>query len=284
MKEEIIYTINTHINYIKPNIKNKSHSGTTHIHKELQIFVVTCGSEVCIVKDVVVKCNKYDILLIGADVPHSSHFYKENKNEGKVIILKFPMDIFPEKISELPDYKNIANILKQSQNGLLFQDKELGKEVLKILSEMESTKRTFRINQLFTILDILEQSKEKTFVCKTAAEESTNFKKDSIQRVYDYLHTNMTQEITLEQVAQHANMSVSALCRIFKTRTSTTIFEFLTKIRLDNVCKLLICTNLPITEIAYQSGFNSIGYFNRLFKGNFDISPSQYRKKHKTPI
>lgn len=58
-----------------------------------------------------------------------------------------------------------------------------------------------------------------------------------------------------------------------------TIFQFLNKIRIENVCKLLLYTDLTISQIAYESGFNSMAYFSRRFKESTNMFPFEFRSQ-----
>ncbi|MGB5500658.1 MAG: AraC family transcriptional regulator, partial [Maribacter sp.] len=100
-----------------------------------------------------------------------------------------------------------------------------------------------------------------------------------LQVIFDFVINNFQQEISLETVANLAFMTPNAFCRFFKNRTNKTFFQFLIELRLEHACQLLNDTALPITEIAEKSGFNSISNFNRQFKTQKGISPSQYSNR-----
>jgi AraC-like DNA-binding protein len=91
----------------------------------------------------------------------------------------------------------------------------------------------------------------------------------------------MKKEVTLEDISQYVNLNPAALCRAFKSKTRMTIFQFLNKIRIENVCKLLVYSDLSISQVAYESGFNNMAYFNRRFRESTNMSPSEYRNQVK---
>jgi len=88
-------------------------------------------------------------------------------------------------------------------------------------------------------------------------------------------HRNMS----LQEVADIANMSKEAFCRFFKQRTGKTFTEFLNELRIHKSCHLLQETDLSISQIAYQTGFQNLSYFNRAFKKFRLTTPKSFRKQ-----
>lgn len=79
-------------------------------------------------------------------------------------------------------------------------------------------------------------------------------------------------------------MSPSALSHFFKTRTGKTLIDYLLDIRLGAASRALVDSTQTISEICYNCGFNNISNFNRSFKKNKGMTPSEFRyiyKKHK---
>jgi AraC-like DNA-binding protein len=80
-------------------------------------------------------------------------------------------------------------------------------------------------------------------------------------------------------VADLANMSKEAFCRFFKERTGKTLTEFLSQVRIHHACQLLQETDFSVSQIAYQSGFQNLSYFNRTFKKFRGETPKEFREK-----
>ncbi|HLT94648.1 MAG TPA: AraC family transcriptional regulator, partial [Membranihabitans sp.] len=86
-------------------------------------------------------------------------------------------------------------------------------------------------------------------------------------------------KITLQDMSEVANMSVTSLCNFFKERFRMTFVEYVNSIRIGQACVIMSETDRTIAQIAYQSGFNSLANFNRQFKKYKGMNPSTYRKK-----
>ena len=94
-----------------------------------------------------------------------------------------------------------------------------------------------------------------------------------------FLQDHFQEAVCLDEVAQHVNLSPERLSRLFHRTLGITFSEYLNQLRLDTCRKLLRETRLPITEIAFSAGFQSLSQFNRRFKAAEGASPSDYRAK-----
>jgi PAS domain S-box-containing protein len=101
----------------------------------------------------------------------------------------------------------------------------------------------------------------------------------AIRAPVEFIRQHYAQDIGVDELAKLAFLSVSALERRFKKYLSKTPKQFLNEIRLENARRLLIETQQPIMEIAYQCGFSEHSYFSKQFKALFGILPSQLRKQ-----
>lgn len=285
-KNKVLYGLNTSIKYIKTDGRNKDYIYVQHKHEDYQLRLITKGEGLCMIGDNIVEFKKGDILFVGQNVPHCSSLFELELGEGNIVesdILQFHPDIFPRKINELPDYIHINDLLNKSQYGIVFNNTSLGTKIKKIIDDMQKVEGIEKILLLLRILDKLGRSKYSHLVSEVQFSTQNTFCDGSgpLQRTYDYLYRNMKNEITLEEISKYANINPAALCRTFKSKTRMTIFQFLNKIRIENVCKLLLYSDLTVSEIANKSGFNSMPYFNRRFKESTNMSPSEYRQKIK---
>ena len=91
------------------------------------------------------------------------------------------------------------------------------------------------------------------------------------------IETHLLSEISLEELSQLCNMSLSTFKRHFNKIYNVTPNEYLFDKRLENSKKLLATSEQSIDDIALLSGFKTTAHFSRKFKEKFDIPPSQYK-------
>lgn len=99
-----------------------------------------------------------------------------------------------------------------------------------------------------------------------------------ISAVFDYIGGHFKEQIKLEELAQLVSLSPHYLCKCFKKVTGRTIFEYIEQMRIQHSCYLLRTSKASVVEIAMESGFNTVSYYNRVFKKYNGQTPNQYRK------
>ena len=107
-----------------------------------------------------------------------------------------------------------------------------------------------------------------------------NSVKDKIYQVYDKIQNDLDHKISLNQLAFFSNYSYFHFHRIFKSSTGESIKKHITRLRLEKAAYELRISQMPIIEIALESGFLSHEAFTRAFKRLFHLSPTEYRKKY----
>ena len=100
----------------------------------------------------------------------------------------------------------------------------------------------------------------------------------SVARAEHFIEQHYSENITVKDLADLVNMSVSSFNRIFKKETKLTPIEYLIETRIEKSKKLLIREEIPITEIAIRCGFNSSAHFSSSFSKIINKTPSEYRK------
>ena len=95
-----------------------------------------------------------------------------------------------------------------------------------------------------------------------------------------YIRAHFADNVSLQELADHAHLSISALERRFKKYLSKTPLQYLADVRLENARRLLVETNLPIAVVADESGFRDASYFSRRFKRKFSLLPREFRIQH----
>lgn len=100
----------------------------------------------------------------------------------------------------------------------------------------------------------------------------------TVEKATNYLLSRFDQNISLQELADHCCVSVFHFSRIFKTIMQQSPYKYLSSIRLAHAKMLLETTHLPITQIAFQCGFNSLEQFSNTYRQFFNTRPAHYRK------
>ena len=107
--------------------------------------------------------------------------------------------------------------------------------------------------------------------------QKTQSENPTITKVCDFIQKNLSQDISLEDAAEYANISSFYLSKLFKEEKGISFITYLTDSRLEKAQELLQQSEYSIKEVTSMIGYNDQNYFSRLFKNKFGISPSEYR-------
>jgi AraC-like DNA-binding protein len=99
----------------------------------------------------------------------------------------------------------------------------------------------------------------------------------AITRARQYIAENLTEEISLQQVARTVGMSSFYFCKNFRRSTGLTFTDYLARSRVELVKEILLNPNKRVSEAAFAAGFQSLSQFNRVFHRIAGAAPSVYR-------
>ncbi|WP_416151626.1 helix-turn-helix domain-containing protein [Salipaludibacillus sp. HK11] len=104
--------------------------------------------------------------------------------------------------------------------------------------------------------------------------------KRDVEQVVAYMQKNYHHDISLESCADAIGTNSYSLSKSFKKIKGENFIDFLTQLRMDEAKELIVNTDLKISDIAEKVGYRH-SYFNRIFKKQTGIPPSQFRKLHR---
>ncbi|WP_135556645.1 AraC family transcriptional regulator [Paenibacillus cymbidii] len=99
-----------------------------------------------------------------------------------------------------------------------------------------------------------------------------------IAEIIGYIQQDYKENLRLSQIAAKFHLNPSHLSRQFKSATGMTLTAFITVRRIQHARRLLLTSNRTITEIALESGFHNLSYFNAMFKRMIGMSPKLFQK------
>lgn len=137
------------------------------------------------------------------------------------------------------------------------------------------------------IITLIKNNKNETalskeiyaLICDLSVPITQDYKKSNAAlAVKKYIADNFDSDIKVEDMAKAVNLSASHFSRVFKEATTFSPYEYLLNLRLEKAKELLLKTDLPVSEIAYKTGFNSAANFIYFFKKETSVSPLKFRK------
>jgi AraC-like DNA-binding protein len=211
--------------------------------------------------------------MIPVSVVHD--FAAGDREELQTIEIKFEVEKeeILSLVNQLPETMCLDNpVLKQILEMMIREGQEAGKYYMDIvhLKFCEFMARLFRIRE-----------QEQATLANKAIEPDFADEEDPVfQPVISYIRSYMDQSITLEKLADIACLEKTYFSKKFKEKYGRSPIHFINDMRLSKARELLKYAHMNITQIAQQTGFQSLHYFSRFFTQKEGISPYEYRQKY----
>lgn len=250
-----------------------------HYHPEYELTLITQGRGKRLVGDSYENYDAGDLVLLGPDLPHTWVSNPSKKKHASAVVIQFSQK-FTQSFLHFNEFKEVSVLLASASRGLAFSSSELANQIIH-LPEKSGVEK---VTALLLILQTLAHQKPKKLASDyfRAVRGTENEKRINI--VCQYVQKHAAEKIILDKVAALVHLSRSAFCKFFKRATGKTLSEYVNDLRIGNACEQLIESEKPINEIAYQTGFESLTYFNRLFIKRKKMTPRQFREATKTKV
>ena len=272
-KEEISIQPGKSFRLFTPSLRNYFF---WHYHPEFELVYVEAIAGIRHVGKNISSFVESDLVLIGSNVPHLNFDYGL-QTEYKQIVVQFKEDFLPNLIVPTAEFGDIRALFDKAYLGLSFYGKTKEQVVAK-LKEMQSKNNFNSLLELFEILNIMAGSSE-VHELNTEDTRIKMFMNDKIRMatIYDYIHENYEKKPDVNDIAAIVHLSTAAFCRYFKKQTNMTFTDFVNQYRITQA-KTLLLKDHNVSEVGYAVGFESMSYFNKLFKSLVGETPSAFKK------
>jgi AraC-like DNA-binding protein len=255
-----------------------------HFHPdEFELTLVLGGSGIRFVGSNISQFGNCDLVLTAPGLPHSWMFNYTNQNGTghsiQIITIQFNRHIVGEQLLQRKEFKDINNLLSRAEYGILFNA-----QISKFISQkILQLKLEFDFDTFLSILDILNKlanTDDYQELCRNDFDFRGKFEEaDKFESVFNHIQSNFLSKIKISEVASIIGLNDSAFSHYFKKRTHYSFTDFINELRLNHATQLMLSQNKNIADICFESGFNNLSNFNRMFKKWKGITPLQYRKK-----
>lgn len=254
-----------------------------HNHPEFELNLVMGTSGTRIVGDSTALYHNQDLVLIGPYLFHKWDVEKSavrSASASRVITIQFKADLFNSSFFKKNQFTKIKKLLLDVSRGLKFYGKTFD-EASKIMIGMTESSGFSNTIGFLQLLNLLANSEETAFLSSEGfSPHVIPSEGHRIQIISGYILKEFKRKnLKIEEAAAQANMSLSAFSHFFKKMTNKSFKQFLIDVRLGHACKLLLNTDQNIKQICYDSGFNNVANFNRLFKKYRSCTPFEFRQR-----
>ncbi len=254
-----------------------------HQHPETQIMYIVKGEGTLIAGDYIGRFQPGDVFLLGSLQAHvfrndAAYYQSKTKKQAHAISLYFDENYAGTSFWQLDELKHVRNLLHRSKGGLqLFGNTRTAS--IDLIERLQKAESVDKLILFLELLKVISRSKElKTLSVVSLRTDLSSTEGKRMNAILQFTFQQSHRPIYLDEIAAIANLSIEAFCRFFKTRTRKTYTNFLNEVRVSQACRLLISSDKPIQLIAFETGFNNLSHFNRVFKKLKGQTPRSYLK------
>ncbi len=249
-----------------------------HFHPEYELVYIDNATGTRHVGDHIASYEGSELVLIGSYIPHLNFDYGV-KSEYRKVVLHLKKAFVEEHLCTIPELGKLAQLFEDSRYGLTFP----GEAKHAIGEKLFQLEEKGAYEQYTCVLDVLQElahnDTAKRLHEKPYSRRYSDREEGRLRDIYAYVDKHYPQKIELQEVAHRSHMSKEAFCRYFKRVTSYTFIDFLNRYRVSQAKRLLL-SGKHVSTVCYECGFESLSYFNRVFKKVTGDNPSAFRKKH----
>ncbi|UFH55059.1 AraC family transcriptional regulator [Spirosoma sp. KNUC1025] len=249
-----------------------------HYHPEYEIVYIEGASGTRHVGDHISRYEGSDLVFIGPNIPHLNFDYGVKTDHQKVVV-QLKENFLGDVIWQAPEFTAIVQLFDRARSGVSFygQTKQVVGKQLAQLADLEPFERLLLLLRIFQQLAV---SAEYIPLHGTAVTSLYNLSdQQRLKRIHQFIAEQYVRKIEITEVAALANLTEAAFCRYFKRMTRLTFTQFLNQYRINQAQKVLLLGN-TVTEACFASGFESLSYFNKIFRRVAGENPLLFKKRH----
>ena len=258
-----------------------------HRHIETQITYIIKGTGTLVAGNIMRPFGPGDLYIIGANQPHlfkSDQAYFEKNSD----LLTHSLNIFFDSkgplsnLLQYPEMSMIEKFIENSSKGAKASRINAPK-LAEYISRIFENTQGYRLATFIEMLQSMSRLADWKFLSdQVIAPVISDYEGLRMNEIYQYTMRNYGENITLEEIAAEIHLTPQSFCRYFKKHTLKTYTHFLNEVRVNEACKKFMSGDYEsISAVAYQSGFNHVSTFNRVFKTILNISPGEYIHQYK---
>lgn len=250
----------------------------THYHNAHKIIFVDEGVVNIVIADKSYTVSAGSIVFISNLEKHAVRIIK---SPYKRYVISLPQDFGLTNLNHSP----LLSILIQrpsSFSHIIELNAEKASDIREVLNEMlkeNNEKNAFWSERLISLVSELLIRLYRYSSISFPVNE-TNDAIRIVTQIQQFIIYNSQAELSLESIAKKNFINKYYLSRIFKKITGYTFKDYIILQRLSVAKDLLLHTDLSVTEVCMQSGYNNVNHFIRIFKNHEGVTPFQYKKGH----
>ena len=259
--------------------EEKEFQAEWHFHPQYELTYMIQSTGIRYVGDSMHSFERGDLVLVGKNVPHSWKTLDAKNEQVKCVIIQWDDTLFNNWLDK-PEFTSIKKMLLKSSYGLSF-DLETSLSLEDSFISINNQSPFERILTFMNILNTLATKASKELLAGPSFGKDLSLKESNrVTIVNNFIRDNYQNDPSLTEISNKLSLSREAFCRFFKKTFDKTYSNYVNEYKITIVSKMLIETDLSVSEIGYESGFNNLSFFHRQFNKYQQKSPKLYRQQY----
>lgn len=267
--------------------KDGYYSREEHRHDFLELVYIASGSALHHINGYPCNARKGDLYLLDfCDV----HDFTDKSSDFMIITCAFTPDAVDDSLVNSHNARDVLQFLlfqpffEQTQRFCLHLNVRSDKEgISRLLEEMTTEYMQHRRGCEAILRGDLLVLLSKIFRLAIEQNENTaqKHRREIVNSALDYLKTNYSHSLSVDDVARNVLLSPSYFSSVFKEHTGLSITDYIQRLRIEKACEMLEKTNYTVGEIMGMVGYNDSKSFYKVFKRCVKLTPGEYKRLHK---
>ncbi|WP_122574044.1 AraC family transcriptional regulator [Pseudomonas viridiflava] len=251
-------------------------------HPEFEIHLIRRGSGKLVAGDYIGGFDAGHVALIGPDLPHDwiGDLAPGEHLPGRDVVLQFDGAALLALRKTLPELGELQRLFEQARRGLEFT----GATAVQAARLMEDIGTAQGLERLILFLQLINTlvkapSQDAHLLASSCYAPTLDARSaERINKAFDYLLSELTNDIRLSVIAQRLEMTDPGFSRFFKRNTGHGFIDLMRKLRIQRACRLLLQSDMSVSDICFEVGYANLSNFNRHFRVETGQTPSDYRR------
>ncbi|RIY03317.1 AraC family transcriptional regulator [Aureimonas flava] len=256
------------------------HLAKWHRHPEYELHLVTSGRGRMMIGDYVGPFQEGCLVLAGPNLPHNwiSDLEPGASLPNRDMLVQFDAAVTDTLVGGFAEFADLRCLLRDAAFGVEFTGATAERARMKLCA-MEHERGAGRLVSFLSLLaDLAARPEERRVLARCAPSLGLHTSASRrLDRVIAFITERYASDISLSDAATVCNMEVTAFSRFFKHQTGHNFTSYVNRLRVQQACALLAGSEMPVTRICYEVGYNNTANFNRQFHAVCQQTPSAYR-------
>lgn len=254
-------------------------------HPEHEIHLIRKSSGRVFVGDYIGTFEAGHLAFVNSNVPHNwvTQLSSGETIEGRDLVIQFEPQLLKDAAAVLPELKRFesgADIFRRSWEFT----GETALRGARLAEEIYAAAGVSRLARFLDLLALLGATRERKPLASAGYTPRLDAAASKLMdQAMDFILRTLPGDVRAEETAARLGMSPTTFSRFFKRNAGHSFVDYMRKLRIGQACRLLTETDRLVTDVCFDVGYTNLSNFNRSFRAERGVTPTDYRRLSRLP-